>query len=230
MITFLQNNDYLRSENWLNSEPWAINKTIIQRNQTLLTNHLLEPFKLHARIDSGVEDDMCRMLLAAAIESVEFYTGLTINPTERQWGVRNWPSNSVLQITGQPVQTIKVTDADTGTDISTLCSVNSNVDDAHFYLRPPLSYRNLDIVFGAGFYSAPEDVNNVWTVANVWALLNVWSIPNAVIDEHPLIRIAILTTATDMYENRVSAAERQQYTLPSIVENVLRPIRRAPGY
>lgn len=230
MQTFLPNADWVRPETWLQGQSWAINKTIIQKNSTLLPQHLLAPFKAHARIDSGTEDDMCRMFVAAAIESIEFFTGLTITPIERQWGVRHWPSGATLQIVGQPVQALKVTDADTGVDISTLCEVNANVEDIAFYLRVPVQYRNVDIIFGSGFYNDAVTGPNIWTTLSAWAILNVWSIPDAVIDEHPLIRLAILTVATDMYENRQSGAEKQHYRIPSVIEHVLRPLHRPPGY
>jgi hypothetical protein len=229
MAAFLKQCDYIRPETWIQNQVWAINKTVVSRNSTLFPEHLLEQFKEYARVDSGTEDVLCKFFLASAIESVEEFTGLTIAPTERQWGVRDWPSKAVLQIDGQPVQTIMVTDDDTGLDITVDCEINSNVQDTKFYIRFPTTSKNVNVVFGSGFYADPTNVN-IWTIPSVWHLLNVWSIPNAIIDEHPLMKHAVLTTATEMYQNREHTTDRPRSNIPSVLEHVMRPLRRPPGY
>jgi hypothetical protein len=221
---YIQNCDYLRPTEWVGGRSWAVNKVTISVNRTLLVDHLLEPFKVFARIDAPEENDLCRMTLAAAIESVEAYTRLTFNPREQLWAVRGWSHPNVLQIPYQPVQTLRVTDT-AGVDITADCEVNSNVDDVMFYLRLPQGVQDADVTFGAGFYADPTLIN-IWTVLNVWHLLNAWSIPDAVIDEHPLLRHAILLTAADMYENRQSDTSQMRTAIPSMAEMVLRPIRR----
>jgi hypothetical protein len=222
---YIQNCDYLRPSEWVFGTPWAVNKITIGTNRTLLSDHLLAPFKLFARIDDPFEDDLCRMTLAAAIDSVEHYTRLTINPTERMWALRGVPTGAVMQIPYQPVQTLLVRDL-TGTDITSGCEVNSNTDDIMFYLRLPQGVEDADVVFGSGFYADPASADTVWSTLNLWNWLNVWTLPSAVIDDNPLYRQAILITAADFYENRQSDTAQMRTNIPSIAEMVLRPIRR----
>jgi hypothetical protein len=230
MAQFLPQNDYLRSETWVHGgTAWAINKVVLSRNSTMFPVHLLSEFKEYARVDSGTEDVLCKFMLASALESIEEFTGLTITPTERQWAMRDWPSGKTLQIPGQPVQTIMVLDDDTGLDITADCEYCSNVQDVHFYVRFPTTVANPRVIFGSGFYRDPTDFN-IWTVPSVWHLINVWSVPNSVLDEHPLIKHAVLATAAEMYQNRELTTERTRTNIPSIVEHVLRPLRRPPGY
>lgn len=223
-MQYITNAHYLRPTTWVEGKRWAINKINISTNRTLLVDHLLEPFKLFARIDSPEEDDLCRMTLAAAIESIEAYTRLTINPREQKWAVYDWTACNVLQVPFQPVQTLLVEDG-AGVDITAQCEVNANVEDIMFYLRVPRGVTEFSFTFGAGFYADPTNYN-VWTVTNVWHWLNVWSMPSAMIDENPLVRQAILITAADMYENRQSDTSQARTAIPSIAEMVLRPIRR----
>ena len=223
-IQYIKNCDYLRPTTWIENQRWAINKVNISTNRTVLVDHLLAPFKMFARIDDSAEDDLCRMTLAAAIDSIEQYTRLTINPREQRWAVYDWTPSNVLQVPFQPVQTLLVEDS-AGVDITADCEVNANVEDTQFYLRVPDTYTEFSFTFGAGFYADATNIN-VWTVTNVWHLLNVWAIPSATIDENPLIRQAILITAADLYENRQSDTSQMRTAIPSIAEMVLRPIRR----
>lgn len=226
MLQQLPNCDYIRPTTWIGGERWSVNKTVIQTDRTTFPANLLDEFKAFARIDAPDEDAyFIRTTLPAAIEAVEHFTGLQINPQERQWAVRDWQYPNVLQVHGQPVQTVVVQDT-LGNDISADCEINANVEDVMWYIRIPQEYRDFNIVFGCGLYWDAATGPNIWTVANVWGLLNVWSVPEATLDNNPLLKQAILITAVDMYENRTSHSVQQQYKMPSIAEMVLRPLRR----
>lgn len=224
MPKYIKNADYLRPTTWIEGTPWAINKVQISTNRTVLPQHLLKPFREFARIDDPTEDELCKHTLAAAIEAVEAYTRVTINPREQRWFVTGWTPRNVLQVPFQPVQTLLVHDA-AGVDITPQCDVNSNVDDIMFYIRVPDGVTEFSFTFGAGFFADATNVN-LWTLANVWGWLNIWTLPSALIDDMPIYRQAILVTAADFYENRQSDTSQQRTNIPSIAEMLMRPIRR----
>ena len=230
MLTNLKNCSYVRPASWVENKVWSFNRYVLQTDRTTHPANLLNQFKLHARIDGDFEDDLLRAYLAAAIEAIELYTGLQINPQERVLSADGWTHDDVLQIHGQPIQTILVTDEDTGLDISADCEINSSVEDVMFYLRPPSGTTHFTITYGCGFYWDAVTGPTIWTVANLWGLLNVWSVPESTLDNQPLIKQAIFVTAADLYERRQSDTTQQMYNVPSITEMLLRPLRRPAGY
>jgi hypothetical protein len=103
------------------------------------------------------------------------------------------------------------------------------VQDVMFYIRFPKEVKNPRVLFGSGFYKDALTYN-IWSILSPWSIINVWSLPNSVLDEHPLMKHAILTMATTMYQDRELTSDRQRSNIPSILEHVMRPLRRPPGY
>lgn len=226
----LMNMKYVRNTSWHDGAAWSVSKNILQINQTVLPEALLDLFKRHARIDSSEDDGYIKLLLDAAIQSIEDYTGLIIRPTTYQWRVEGFSSCYALQIDKNPVHYLSCTDTSTvPVDITSLCKANATTEDHMWYFKPPDDYKDFILTFGAGFTDDPADTN-VWIIPNPWALPNAWAFSNSTLDFVPILRHAILVLTTEFFENRQLTTTLNSSNIPSLVQHLLTPIKTTLRY